>query len=148
MKQVILSKSARETASIGKSLARSLPRGTTVALLGNLGAGKTVFAKGFAAGLGIKESVTSPTFILMNVYQVRRKDIQTFVHVDCYRVARTSDMKDIGLEEYTRDPKAVVLIEWADRVKKILPRGTVTVSLRVAGETSRRIVIDRPRGVR
>jgi|SRR3989338_2066373 len=83
-----------------------------VGLEGELGAGKTVFAKGFAKGLGIKEEMKSPSFILMRVFKLRHK---TFFHIDTWR-------DRIDFSEFLKDPRNILLVEWSDKVKKFLPR--------------------------
>ena len=83
-----------------------------VGLEGELGAGKTVFAKGFAKGLGIKEEMKSPSFILMRVFKLRHK---TFFHIDTWR-------DRIDFSEFLKEPRNILLVEWSDKVKKFLPR--------------------------
>ena len=83
-----------------------------VGLEGELGAGKTVFAKGFAKGLGIKEEMKSPSFILMRVFKLQHK---TFFHIDTWR-------DRIDFSEFLKDPRNILLVEWSDKVKKFLPR--------------------------
>ena len=78
--------------------------GSVVALQGELGAGKTQFVKGMAAGLGIAEPVQSPTFVLMKVYKTSDQRFDTFVHVDCYRLTNPGELAEIGIEEYLDDP--------------------------------------------
>jgi len=97
-----------------------------LALHGELGAGKTTFIKGLAEGLKIKKTITSPTFVLMNVYPVTKNEqaVIRFVHVDAYRVAKAKDFLAIGLDEYIDDDHSVVAIEWAENIKAILPKHT------------------------
>ena len=139
----ILTKSAKETKKAARLLAgeivRARParvgtRGAVVlALSGDLGAGKTTFAQGFAAALGVKEKVKSPTFVLMKIYElkqeagIKKQGFRHFVHVDCYRVQYPKDLLHLGMRNLLKDHDAIVLIEWAERVKKILPRDTVRI---------------------
>jgi tRNA threonylcarbamoyladenosine biosynthesis protein TsaE len=119
----IITKSEAQTRAIAKKISAGLKRGTTLALIGDLGAGKTVFAKGLAQGLGISKSVNSPTFVLMRVYEgLKHPFIKRFVHVDAYRIKKAASLKGIGLQDYIKDEEALVVIEWADRVLKMLPR--------------------------
>ena len=95
-------------------------RAIAVGLEGELGAGKTVFAKGFARGLGLKEEMKSPTFILMRVYrsptsQGGRTSWRIFFHIDAWR-------DRIDFREFLKDPRNILLVEWSDKVKKFLPR--------------------------
>ncbi|MEK7584599.1 MAG: tRNA (adenosine(37)-N6)-threonylcarbamoyltransferase complex ATPase subunit type 1 TsaE, partial [Patescibacteria group bacterium] len=92
MKKKHFSASAEETQAIAQSLALRIEGGGVIALTGELGAGKTVFVKGLARGLGIIEIIQSPTFVLMKVYQVQHKTLDVFVHIDCYRLASIREL--------------------------------------------------------
>ncbi len=93
------------------------------ALQGELGAGKTTFVQGFMKGLGIKKRSPSPTFIIMRRHEIpRHKRFSNVFHVDAYRLKNARAFVKIGFEEILADPKNIVLIEWADRIKKILPK--------------------------
>jgi len=130
MKKVI-TKSDKETLALGEYLAKSLHGGEVLALYGDLGAGKTVLAKGIAKGLGIREQVNSPTFNIMKVYPVRgHKTIKSFCHVDAYRLHSGADLEAIGLKDYFKDKVAVILIEWAEKIEKILPKNTKKIKLK------------------
>ena len=117
---------AEETKNLGQLLAQELKGGEVLALLGNLGSGKTTFIKGLAQGLGIKHVITSPTFVLMKVYPVKRHHIRQLVHIDCYRVAGR-ELSKIGLGDYLNEPHTVVAIEWAEKLKH-LPKMTIPIS--------------------
>lgn len=134
--------SEKETFSLAKKIAGALRGGEVIALYGNLGAGKTVFAKGIAAGLGIKKSITSPTFTLMNVYPVKKNNISQLVHIDCYRLKDSTELEAIGADEYLNNPHVVTLIEWAERVKSLLTKDTITVSLDMTKDNHRTITIN------
>ena len=122
--------SAEQTRRFGRQLARHLRGGEVIALIGDLGAGKTVLVKGMAVGLGIKHRVSSPTFVLMRVYPVQpHKTIRRFVHVDAYRVRHAAELLEIGLVDYLGQPDTVTVIEWADRVREILPHKTIRVQM-------------------
>jgi len=126
--------SPEETAALGKRLGAACEPGTIVALVGDLGAGKTRFVKGLAAGLGIGEDdVTSPTFVLMNLLQGRLQ----LAHFDLYRLDRV-DLPSLGLYDLRDD--AVVVVEWADKVAETLLGDHVRVVFEHAGETSRRLM--------
>lgn len=126
----IISSSEQKTRLIAKKFARQLKGGEVIGLIGNLGAGKTVFTKGLAAGLGIKKNLTSPTFVLMKIYSTtKHKQIKFLVHLDAYRIKSSRDLTAIGMNEYTNRPDTVTVIEWADKIKKILPRGTKLISI-------------------
>ena len=122
-------KTEKDTIEFAKDFAKSLKGGEILSLEGDLGAGKTVFAKGIAKGLGIKKIIKSPTFVLMRVYplplpRLRKaginKNINNLVHVDAYRVNDYKELENIGLEEYF-DNKNIIAIEWGDKFLKNYP---------------------------
>jgi tRNA threonylcarbamoyladenosine biosynthesis protein TsaE len=132
-----ISKSQIETEKIAQSLVQKLQGGEVLALIGNLGAGKTVFVKGLAKALGIEDNITSPTFVLMKIYQTQHQKIKRLVHVDCYRLEKTEDLAEIGLADYLDDPENVVVIEWADRLAN-LPKNTININIDyIEGQTRR-----------
>jgi len=116
---------AGHTVEIGKKLGKILDKGDVVCLTGELGTGKTAFTNGVAAVLGVKGYVTSPTFTIVNEYEGRLP----FYHFDVYRIADPEEMFEIGFEEYV-DGNGVVVIEWADLIKEILPRQHIWVDIR------------------
>jgi len=131
-----LSTAEKQTFAFAKKLAKQLAGGQTLGLIGNLGAGKTVFAKGLAAGLGVKKPVTSPTFVLMRVYPVKSPTIKRLVHVDAYRVKSARDLIAIGAADYFNCPDTITVIEWADKIKTILPKKAKFVKISI-NKTSR-----------
>ncbi len=108
--------SAAATKKLGRTLGAKLRGGEVLALQGTLGSGKTTFVKGLAKALGVKQVITSPTFVLMKVYPAHRGRIRQFVHVDCYRVPG-AELTHIGLSDYLGDQHTVVAIEWAGKLK-------------------------------
>jgi len=123
-----------ETMALGKRVGELAKAGTLIALIGDLGAGKTHFTKGVAAGLGIEpKDVTSPTFVLMNLLQGRLP----LAHFDLYRLDSV-DLPSLGLYDLRED--AVVVVEWADKVDETLLGDHVRVLFEHAGETSRRLM--------
>jgi tRNA threonylcarbamoyladenosine biosynthesis protein TsaE len=113
----IITHSEKETFNFAKKFARTLKGGEVIGLVGDLGAGKTVFAKGIAAGLGIKKTVNSPTFVLMKIYPVKKHPtIKQLVHIDAYRIKKTEEIKSIGIEEYMNRQDTLAIIEWADKI--------------------------------
>jgi tRNA threonylcarbamoyladenosine biosynthesis protein TsaE len=130
--------SEQETIRLGRILGQCLKNRDFVALVGELGSGKTWFAKGLALGLDISPEtvITSPSFALMNEYQGR---IPLF-HMDAYRLEKLSAFLSAGLEEYFYE-EGVVAMEWAGRWPEILPGSRVTVSMEVLDKVSRRIVL-------
>ena len=117
--------SEEETRALGERLGRALRPGDVLALLGDLGAGKTVLAKGIVAGLGGGEEATSPSFTLVNVYE----GPLPIYHLDFYRLGREEDVESLGFRDLL-DGLGVVLVEWADRVPSCLPADRLEVTLR------------------
>lgn len=128
----VRSTSEEQTEAVAKELAARTPPGTTLCLTGDLGAGKTVFARGFARGMGIAGPVPSPTFTLVNSYEGRMPDgsRRTLHHFDLYRLSDPDELHDIGWEEYF-DGEAVCLVEWPDRAGPYLPPDCVAVEIQL-----------------
>lgn len=118
----VVSHSEKATQKFAFDFAKKLKGGETIGLIGELGAGKTAFVKGMAKGLGIKKVITSPTFVVMKVYPVKHETIKYFVHVDAYRVKNAASLTAIGLEDYIKSNNSVVVIEWVDLVKGVMPK--------------------------
>jgi tRNA threonylcarbamoyladenosine biosynthesis protein TsaE len=141
----IISESDEETVRLGKELGSLLREGDVVALVGELGSGKTWLAKGITSGLGIAPGtvVTSPSFSIVNEYQGR----VTVFHMDVYRLEKLSDVLSAGLEEYLHSG-GVVVLEWADRWPEILPEWTITAELQILDLQRRKITLTskHPRG--
>jgi tRNA threonylcarbamoyl adenosine modification protein YjeE len=144
---VFISKSPENTREIAAKLAGKIvktvmrKKAIVIALEGELGAGKTVFVKGFAKALGVKNKITSPTFVLMRHYQVKISNFKLLVHIDAYRLADHNDLIPLGIEEIMAKPENIVLIEWAERVVKILPKDRITAHIDHIDEMKRRIEI-------
>jgi len=119
-----ISRNAAETYDFAESLARNARPGEVYALDGDLGTGKTVFAKGFAMGLGVSQDVTSPTFAIVNEYEGRLP----LYHFDVYRINSIAEMEDTGCEDYFYG-KGVCLVEWAEMIAPLLPANTIRVRL-------------------
>lgn len=115
----ITTQNEKETIKFGKEFSQSLKGGEVVLLIGDLGAGKTTFTKGVASGLGIKQTVNSPTFVLMKVYEVKAKKtkIRKLVHIDTYRGLDIFDLGNIGALEYFGDKQTVCLVEWGENLE-------------------------------
>ena len=123
---IITTSNRDETYELGRKTGERAKAGSVYALTGDLGAGKTVFAKGFAEGLGITEPVTSPTFTIMQVYEGGRLP---FYHFDVYRIEDPAEMYEIGFDEYIGGDGAA-LIEWAGRIGELLPENAVRIDIR------------------
>jgi len=138
LKRIYLSKSPEETIEIGAGLARRLKRGDVIALVGELGSGKTVLTKGIAKALGVKNVryVNSPTFVIIKEYRAKTP----LYHFDLYRVDRSSVLDVENFEEYFYDD-GITAIEWADKIRDILPKKYIEVKLSVMGEGKRKIEV-------
>ena len=134
----MISQSEEQTYAAAKELAGSLKIPAHILLYGDLGAGKTVFAKGLADGLGVRDvdEVSSPTFTLVNQYSGRVR----IYHIDLYRI-ETGALDGLGLEEIFDDPNAAVIVEWAERLGKFETPGAIQVFLSYVDDHSRKIDI-------
>ncbi len=143
MKTIKISRSAYQTQKLGETLGKSLKAGDIVALYGDLGAGKTIFVKGIAKGLGIKKRILSPTFVFIRSYPLTvNREPLTFYHVDLYRGQSFEDFEALGLEELFSQNNIVVL-EWAGKIAKMLPQKRIDINFKKEDEKTRRIEIDR-----
>ncbi len=135
----LATRSSQETRELGRLLAQRLRGGEVIALIGELGAGKTVLVKGLAAGLGIRQPIRSPTFLLLRVYPVRgHRTIKRFVHVDAYRIKHPAELLDVGLNDNLGKPDTVTVIEWANRAVAVIPRQHTTLILQLGSIPTRR----------
>jgi tRNA threonylcarbamoyladenosine biosynthesis protein TsaE len=135
----LLSRNPQQTHDLGRILGDLCEPGDVIALVGELGAGKTCLTKGIARGLGVTERypVTSPTFTLVNEYPGRL----ALYHLDLYRLAGSDDLIDLGYEEYCYG-RGITVVEWADKIKDILPEGSLFVSMTYIDETTREIELE------
>lgn len=136
---VIETASAKETIALGQKIGRSLKTRDILALYGTLGAGKTTLIQGIAQGLGVKDYVTSPTFILINEYKGR----YPFFHVDLYRLENLDEIEDLGILEYF-EKDGVCVIEWAEKMEELLPFNVKRIKLETVDENRRKIEVSWP----
>jgi tRNA threonylcarbamoyladenosine biosynthesis protein TsaE len=130
--------SSEQTFELGKKLAQKLKGGDIIALEGQLGAGKTVFAKGLAAGLGVKKAVLSPTFTLFRQYKGEKWD---FYHFDMYRLSDSSEAYEAGFDEFIGQDGAITVIEWADKIIDMLNNITYCVNIAYIDQNTRLVEI-------
>ena len=141
MDKKYITKSAKQTQKLGEGLAKEILKmplektAKVLALSGNLGGGKTTFLQGFAKGLGVKEKILSPTFVVM-------KRFGNFYHIDCYRMKNEKDASALNLKEIISNPKNIVAVEWPDRIKKLLPKTTIKINFKFIDKSKREITID------
>lgn len=136
-------KSAEETIELGEEFAKTLQGGEILALTGDLGSGKTTFLKGLAEGLKVSETVTSPTFVILKKYQGKIEDKKIdFIHIDAYRLETEDDIELIGLTDFFGSSDVIVAIEWAEKIKNILPQGSININFKHINEKEREIDIN------
>ena len=135
----MITNSAEETMLIGEKLAKKLKPGDVVALYGNLGSGKTTFTKGIGKGLGVKDSkrINSPTFVLIKEYDGKIP----LYHLDLYRMDDLKEIENLAIEEYIYG-NGITVIEWAEKIKSILPENHISVKFKVKGVSEREILIE------
>ncbi len=139
---VYTSTSAEQTRQIAAEIAgRFKKRGGVVALIGDLGAGKTTFAQGFSQALGISGRIISPTFILIRQYPIPNSD-RILYHLDLYRLVEGDNLNELGLAEVLGSPKNIVLVEWAEKILDQLPRQTLKIRFEKVAATERRLMVD------
>ena len=133
----MITKGVVETRKIAQELAKK-SKGRIFALVGELGAGKTTFVQAFLKALGVKGRVMSPTFVIMRNYQL--KDGRKVYHLDGYRIKEEKELVSLGFKDLIKDPNNIILIEWADRVKKLLPPETIWLEFEHGKNSKERII--------
>jgi tRNA threonylcarbamoyladenosine biosynthesis protein TsaE len=142
-----ITKSEKETEKLGKEFGKKILKekpGKTAKILfleGDLGGGKTTFLKGFARGLGIKEKILSPTFILIRKFQISNSKFQNFYHIDCYRIEKPREFLNLGFKKIIKNPKNIVAIEWANRIHQIIPKKVLQIKFKILNKNQRQITI-------
>ena len=132
----VISSSEQETRELRKRMSQKVTPGTVISLRGSLGAGKTVFAKGFALGLGITEAIVSPTFTLVQEYDGRLK----LYHLDLYRLSGEDEFESMGGEDFLYSD-GVALIEWSEKIEDMLPDDTIFINITINEDLTRSIEI-------
>lgn len=137
----IITEKAKDTQKVGQILAQEIikskfksEKALVIGLGGDLGSGKTTFIQGLARGFKIKERITSPTFVIL-------KKFDFFYHIDCYRINHPRELLEIDFKEILNQSGNIIVIEWAERVKKILPLDTLWIKFKYLTQNKRRIVI-------
>ena len=132
----MLTTNPSQTKELGKRLARRILRkppaqkAVVLALVGDLGGGKTTFLQGFGKEVGIQSNISSPTFVIMKKYKIFNLQSSIFkylYHIDCYRIQKPKEILGLGFKEIIADPKNIIAIEWADKIKEILPKETIWI---------------------
>lgn len=146
----IFTKSFFQTKKLGQILGKEIlkspqkQKALILGLKGDLGGGKTTFLQGLAKSLRIKEKILSPTFVIMRKFQIPnlKGDFKNFYHIDCYRIQKPKEILDLGFKKIISDPKNIVAIEWAEKIKKILPKETIWINFDFINKKTRKIEID------
>lgn len=139
-----VSRSREETARIARCLLLTFRdrHPLILALAGELGSGKTTFVQGIAASLGIREKIQSPTFVLARWYAVptRARPFRYFLHLDAYRIEKLSEARHLGLPRMLKDRDAIVAIEWADRIRRFIPKQALWIRFQHGQHPAARII--------
>ncbi len=143
-----LTRSPFQTKKLGEALAKEVVMvgkgdGARVfGLVGDLGGGKTTFLQGFAKGLGIKEKVLSPTFVILKKFEIKKKGpFRFFYHIDCYRTGGDKDLVELGFKEIAADPENIIAAEWADKAKSLLSKDSIFLNFEFIDINTRKIKI-------
>lgn len=146
-KQILKSESLEDTIKIASDFAKTLKGGDVVALYGELGSGKTTFVQAVAKALGIRKQIVSPSFILVRSYEIPKnntsKSAGRLVHIDLYRLESADDLRSVDLSELASDSGSLVMIEWAQRAKRVLPEKRIDIHMVYKRESEREITIER-----
>lgn len=151
MSKIHFTNSPSQTQKLGEALAKRIlkagpkKKATVIGLTGDLGGGKTTFLQGFAKGLGIKEKILSPTFVIMRKFKIRVDSCSNscrfvyFYHIDCYRTKKPKEILDLGFKKIVSDQRNIVAIEWGDRIRRILPEDTLIIKFKFVNKAKRRV---------
>jgi len=150
--------SPSRTKKIGESFAKNIlkrnlaKRAVIFGLIGDLGGGKTTFLQGLARGLGIKQAITSPTFVIMRKLKIpqsgksslrygQNHKFKNFYHFDCYRIQKPTEMLTLGFKGIISDPQNIVALEWADKIRKMLHKDSLMLEFEFVDKNTRKIII-------
>ena len=156
MRKKYLTTSPAQTKKLGEILAKEVLKtkqkwALIFGLEGDLGGGKTTFLQGFARGLGIKEKILSPTFMILKRFKITKiknqklkikntnQKFKNFYHIDCYRISKPEEILALGFKEIISNPKNIVAIEWSDQVRKIIPKNSLIIKFELVNKNKRKI---------
>ncbi len=140
MERVVITDGPEETVALGVELAEKLRHGDVVALVGELGAGKTTLVQGIARGLFVTENVSSASFVLARTYRGKLP----LHHLDAYRIESPQELFEVGLDRYLPPEEGVTVVEWADKIYELIPKGALWVTIELLDGDRRRITLRRP----
>ena len=144
----IVTKSIEETKKAGMALGQILEReplsnrAFIIALKGNLGSGKTTFIQGLAEGLKVQENILSPTFVIQKDFPLALKNYRSLYHIDAYRLKNPEELLALGFKDLVKNPENLVVIEWADKIKKLLPKNILKIEFVNLGKNKRKIMLE------
>lgn len=144
-KQKHTSKSLEETRIIAENFLRSLKpaeKAVVIALIGDLGSGKTAFSQAIGQSLGVRDYIQSPTFLIEKIYELSKENWEHLIHIDAYRLEREEELLHLGWKEIIKRPGNLILVEWADKVAGILPEETIYIHFSFIDEKTRAIEIN------
>lgn len=137
-------KSLKETEKLAQDFVKNLVPNKDKALIatlyGDLGSGKTTFVKFVAKAFGLEKTVTSPTFVIEKIYKIENKNFDHLIHIDAYRLESADELKALGWEEISKNPKNIIFIEWPENMKDILPEDKQEIHFKFIDENTREIV--------
>ncbi len=139
----VIAKSKEETQRLGEEVGKKIKKGGVIALYGDLGNGKTTFVQGLAKGLGIKKRIISPTFIIARSYKIKNQKLKFLYHIDLYRIKDVNDIEGLGLDEIIRNKHNIIVIEWAEKMKELLPDKRWDIKFEFLNEDKRKITINK-----
>lgn len=142
MDKIFTTNNSKETQKIGENFAKEIlsannTKAVILGLSGNLGGGKTTFLQGFAKGLGIKEKILSPTFVIQKRFKFKKGN---FYHIDCYRLNNPEEILELDFKNIISDPKNIVAVEWPEKIKPLLPKETIFIEFNFINENEREII--------
>jgi len=127
-KEILLSRTSQKTAVV-------------LGLQGNLGEGKTTFLQGFASGLGVKEKILSPTFVILKHFKITKSKFTDFYHIDCYRLKNAKDILELDFKKIISNPKNIIAIEWLEKIKNVLPKNIIKIDFKFIDKNKREIIL-------
>jgi len=149
MSKTYISESDKKTKKIAETLAEEImerkEKTVVIGLEGDLGGGKTTFLQGFAKGLGVKEKILSPTFVIMKKFEIRnpKSGFKNFYHVDCYRLKNSKEILALGFGKIIKKPGNIAAVEWSDIIKEILPKDAISIKFFFINNKKRKITVSR-----
>jgi len=149
MSKKYLTSSSSQTKKLGRFLAKQILKikarkeALVIGLEGDLGSGKTTFLQGLAKEIGIKEKILSPTFVIIKKYKIKNTKLKfkKFFHIDCYRIKKSKEILELRVKEIISDCQNIVAVEWADKIKGILPKSAIIIEFTFVKEDTRNIAI-------